>query len=293
MLNYYDSKNKKLISFDDTLVIEKKTDFNSDRDFCIDDKGFKLLEALFTKDKQIEFQDNLLVIDKAKIKTLQDKPVKINDDFENEITIKIDLLNEAYNFVSKNQTKSVLTGVYVNVLGTITATDSFKLYSYDLGESNNGVIIDSILIKEISKYSGNCIISYNENTIKCQINDDITIYGRVILGQYPKVSSILNLNDYVNHTFYAMKLKDAIEIGKLVGDNILVKFENENVKFIGENEYTKEIGTDFNITLSLEHLNIALNCIDTAFDFYYINEIKPVKFVIGGCKNIVLLPIRK
>ena len=238
----------------------------------------------------------MLVVGRAKIKTLPNRPVNVNKNFDNGVIIKIDDLKEAARYISNNQTKSVLCGVCVNQEGSIAATDSFKVYFLDNGGNfDKSVILEGNLTKEICKYSGDCHISYNENTIKATVSGAV-IYGRIIVGRYPDIRRILALSEFSKQeNFDINKLKDIIEVGKLVGDNVKVDIHDNTITFEGDNEYTSSFDGNFKVYMTLEFLNLVVNFLSDANDdysFYYIDEAKPLKFVKGN-KNIVVLPLRK
>ena len=296
MYNFYDNKNKKLISFDDNLVIEKSLDLNCTDDFCIDDKGFALLSAINDERTPIKLNDNVLVVGRAKIKTLPNRLININKDFDNEVTIKIDNLREAAKFISNNQVKSVLCGVCVNQEGSIAATDGFKVYFLDNGGNfDKSVILEGNLTKEICKYSGECQVSYNENTIRAIVNGAV-IYGKIIVGKYPDIRRIINLPEFsLKRSFDINNLKEIIEIGKLVGDSVKVYINDNTITFEGDNEYAAAFDGNFKVYMTLEFLNLIVNFLSDSnndYSFYYIDNAKPLKFVKYN-KNVVILPLVK
>ena len=297
-MNYLLKQNR-LFKFDENIIIEKPY-YANEIEVCIDESGIALFDKL-NKDKA-KVEDNLLKVGKTKIKTFEAQLPNFNYDFDLDCEFKIDLniIKEASKFTDSKGLKPVLSGVYVNNLGTITATDSFKLYHYDKGKSENGVILSKELVSEIIKYA-NCkaIIRFNKSNAQIIIIDEnhnqIVIMGRLINAQYPNVDQLVK-KDYTNLvTLNKNELKNIVEIGKLVnGDGITVYIANNEITFTGDNEYTAEFDSkNLNIYMRLDNLVNALNVLNQdEILLSHQGDKKPIMFYEKE-KTILVLPIRR
>lgn len=290
-------KNNYLYKFDENIIIEKPYYANK-IEVCIDEAGFNLFDKLDKSKAKVE--DNLLKIGKTKIKTFEKQLPNFNYNFDNGFEINLNIIKEAIKFTDSKGLKAVLSGVYVNELGTIIATDSFKLYHYDKGKSNNGVILSKELVSEIVKYAGKrALLSFNKTNAHIYILDDdgneIRISGRLINAQYPNVDQLIK-KDYNNLiALDKNKLKNIIEIGKLVGgDAITVYINNNEITFTGDNEYTCEFNSkNLNVYMKLDNLVNTLNSLSkNELLINYTENIKPLAFYEDN-KTIIVLPMRK
>lgn len=297
-MNYLLKQNR-LYKFDENIIIEKPY-YANEIEVCIDESGFALFDKL-NKDKA-KVEDNLLKVGKTKIKTFEAQLPNFNYDFDLDCEFEIDLniIKEASKFTDSKGLKPVLSGVYVNNLGTITATDSFKLYHYDKGKSEKGVILTKELVNEIIKYAGKrAVLEFNKSNAHINILDDdgedIRITGRLINAQYPNVDQLVK-KDYSNLvTLNKEELKNKVEIGKLVnGDGITVYIANNEITFTGDNEYTSEFDSkNLNIYMRLDNLVNALNVLnENNILISHQGDKKPIMFYEKE-KTILVLPIRK
>lgn len=291
-------KNNKLYKFDENIIIEKDYQANN-IEVCIDEAGFNLFDKLDKSKAKVE--DNLLKVGKTKIKTFEKQLPNFNYDFSLDCEFEIDLniLKEASKFTDVKGLKAVLSGVYINNLGTITATDSFKLYHYNKGKSEKSVILSKELLNEVIKYA-NCkaAITFNKSNAQIIINNNdeiVKITGRLINSQYPNVDSLIQ-KDYNNLIALEKdKLKNAIEIGKLVGgDDISVYINNNEITFTGDNEHTCEIDSkNLDVYMKLDNLINVINVLNkNELLVNYTGNIKPLAFYEDN-KTVIVLPMRK
>lgn len=284
-------KNNKLLKFDENIIIEKEY-YANNIEVCVDESGFALFDKL-NKDKA-KVEDNLLKVGKTKIKTFEYNLPNFNYDFteENEFEIDINIIKEASKFTDKKGLKPVLSGVYVNNLGTIIGTDSFKLYYYDKGKSDKSVILASEFVNEIVKYSNEkAKVRFNKSNVQVVfLNNKTIITGRLINAQYPNVEQILKANEQNCTTFDKETFLEIAEIGKLVNGNATVLFENNEVIFSGDNEYNQEFKCDFTFWCSLDYLLNGLSVFNENPTVFYNNHV--FKFVVGN-KTLIILGMRK
>ena len=292
-------KNNNLYKFDENIIIEKPY-YANEIEVCIDESGFALFDKL-NKDKA-KVEDNLLKVGKTKIKTFEAQLPNFNYDFSLDCEFEIDLniIKEASKFTDSKGLKPVLSGVYVNNLGTITATDSFKLYHYDKGKSEKGVILSKELVNEIIKYAGcGAMIRFNKSNAQVIIFDEnhnqIVIMGRLVNAEYPNVDNLVK-KDYSNLVaLNKEELKNKVEIGKLVnGDGITVYIADNEITFTGDNEYTSEFDSkNLNIYMRLDNLVNALNVLnENNILISHQGDKKPIMFYEKE-KTILVLPIRR
>ncbi len=292
-------KNNKLYKFDENIIIEKSYYANK-IEVCIDESGFALFDKLNKNKAKVE--DNLLKVGKTKIKTFEPQLPNFNYDFDLDCEFGIDLniIKEASKFADGKGLKPVLSGVYVNNLGTITATDSFKLYHYDKGKSEKGVILSKELVSEIIKYAGcGAMIRFNKSNAQVIIFDEnhnqVVIMGRLVNAEYPNIDNLVK-KDYSNLVaLNKEELKNKVEIGKLVnGDGITVYIANNEITFTGDNEYTSEFDSkNLNIYMRLDNLVNALNVLnENNILISHQGDKKPIMFYEKE-KTIIVLPIRR
>lgn len=286
-------KNNKLYKFDENIIIEKYY-YANNIEVCIDESGFALFDKL-DKDKA-KVEDNLLKVGKTKIKTFEYNLPNFNYNFDNEFEIDLNIIKEASKFTDSKGLKPVLSGVYVNELGTITATDSFKLYHYDKGKNENGVILSKELLNEIIKFNNfKALLKFNKSNAQVIINDEFIITGRLINAQYPNVENLVK-KDYTNLiALNKQELKNIIEIGKLVnGDDITVLINNNEITFTGDNEYNTYFDTEnLDIFMRLDNLVNAINSLNKdEILLSHLGNTKPIMFYEEN-KTILALPIRR
>lgn len=296
-MNYLLKQNR-LYKFDENIIIEKPY-YANNIEACIEESGFNLFDRLDKSKAKLE--DNLIKIGKTKIKTFETQLPNFSNDYnyDNQFMIDLNIIKEASKFTDNKGLKPILSGIYINNLGTIIATDSFKLYHYDKGKNEKSVILSKELVNEIIKYA-NCKASILFNNSNAQIiinnNDEIiTITGRLINAQYPNVDNLIK-KDFSNLvTLNKEELKNIIEIGKLVGgDTITIYLANNEVIIKGDNEYASEFDCkNLEVYMKLDSLVNAINVLNKEeILLSYSGSIKPVAFYEEN-KTIIVLPMRK
>ena len=266
-MNYYFNKNK-IVAFTKEITIEFDNPYEGiEKDFCIDENGYQLLNAI--KPKNISVGDSLILDKKTKIRLLNDRPSLFEDNFTNELFLDLDKLKQATQFAEvKNTNRPILQGIYVNGKGTIMATDSFKLYIYDCGDDDNSVVISKELAKELTKYDGYQLFRFNSNVAQVFIEEqNITITGRLYQGTYPKIRGIIPIS---GKTIKLSKeeLSNHLNIGKYItGETKVCNISNKEISiysFDSESDiYKSDIQTndeEFSFLLNYDYLKLAISC---------------------------------
>lgn len=287
-MNYLFKKNK-LYRFDNNIIVESNYQAN-DIEVCVDEIGFKLFDKL---DKtKAKVNNNLLKVGKSIIKTIEAQMPTFDEKYTSEFELDLNILKEATKFADKRNFKPILTGVYVNDLGTIIAADSFKVYQYDKGESNKYVVLAPELVSELIKISNEkCVLKFNQTSAQVILNDETKITGRLLAGQYPNVSALVKQHQKNNIDFDKEEFLKHSEIGKLCNGDITIEITENELTFKGDNEYTCEFKSSFNSYLNLEYILLALNVMNKP-TLYYNNEIKPLLFVENN-KKVLIMCMRK
>ena len=307
-MNYY-FKGDKLIAFTESLNIESANDYAQDEEFCIDENGYNLLTAI--KPKTIKKVDGQLVLDgKTKIKLLDKKPIDFDNNFDVELFADLDKLKVAAPFAEqKNTNRPILQGVYINSNGTIIASDSFKVYLYDNGESNDYVVLDKDLVKEICKYTGLQLLRYNKTIAQVFIEDlGITITGRLYQGVFPNIYALVK-QYAASNTSYVLIDKDNFEkhlsIAKFIeGNSKVCKLENQSISvydfsdesdiYVDDLKIENTSNVNFNFILNFEQLKLATSCLDGNVCLCFADQSHPA--VLKGTSNdkifTLLIPLR-
>ena len=216
--------------------------------------------------------------------------------FDNEYTssfeLDLNILKEASKFADKRNLKPTLTGVYVNDLGTIIATDSFKVYQYYKGESNKYVVLSPELVSELIKLNNdNCILQFNQTSAQVILENETKITGRLLNGQYPNVNNLIKQYETNSIDFNKQEFLKQAEIGKLCNGEITIEINDNELTFKGDNEYTCEFKSNFNTYLNLEYIMLALNVLSNP-TLYYNGENKPLLFEEDN-KKVLIMTMKK
>lgn len=305
-MNYY-FKGDKLIAFTESLNIESRNKYIQDEEFCIDENGYNLLTAI--NPKSVKKIDGQLVLDgKTKIKLLDKKPIDFDDSFDTELFIDLDKLKVAAPFAEqKNTNRPILQGVYVNSNGTIIASDSFKVYLYDNGESDDYVVLDKDLVKEICKYTGLQLFRYNKTIAQVFIEDlEITITGRLYQGVFPNIYALvkqyaasntsyvlINKNDFDKHMNIAKYIQGNSKVCKLENKTISVyDYVDESDVYV--NDLQTESNIDFNFILNFDQLKLSTSCFTNDVCLLFADQTHPVVLKEKDDDKIftLLIPLR-
>lgn len=271
-------KNNKKYKFDNNIIVEEIYEANN-IEVCLEETGFNLFDKLDKSKAKLD--ENLLKIGKTKIKTIEANLPHFIDEYYSEFEIDLKLIKEANKFVDKKGTRPALSGVYINSLGTIIATDSFKLYIYDKGNSNEYVILSQELVNELCKFSNEkALLKFNKTAAKIILDNANTIItGRLINSQYPNVFNLINVSNYTKLNFNKYDFQKIADIGKLVNGEITVLFENDEITFIGDNSYNCEFNSNIESYVMFENINLALSVYDEDnVGLFYLSKEKPLIF---------------
>lgn len=288
-------KNNKKYKFDNNIIVETQYESNNVK-VCIDEVGFKLFDQLDRANAYVE--NNLLKVGKSSIKTIEAQMPTFDEKYTSEFEVDLDALKEASKFADTRATTPILTGIYVNDLGTIIATDRFKVYSLNKGASNKYIVLSKELVDELIKYQGKAILRFNSTNAKTIINDSTIITGRLLAGQYPNVSQLLKITQgYELKNIDKQELLSKINLGKLVGGEVNIQFNQNEITFYGDNEYNSILENskleNFNLYINLDYFNITLNVLkNNNVELYYKSELAPIIFTEND-KMMLVMPMRK
>lgn len=313
--NYFKKENKgcTLYSFSmkkSTVVVCRLEDYDIENDFCIDDKTLNMIKAL-SPIKDITFGDNQIIIKgnkgRYKAKLLDSKLLMPNMSENNNVKFDIDKLKKASLHCATNQSRPYLCGVAVNNKGNIVATDSFTAFRY-IKDKDSEDKFDIIIPKDFidficTELNGEIEIKYNSNT--CMVTkDNITYVNTLINGVFPGMSSIFKIierSELIKFDYedFSDKLSIAKQVGNdIVSKLIILKFNNGNLKSLGECEFETELTSyytnDYEFNVAMDKLNIILNSLNTntkEINLYYYQPTFPL-FVLNDENELLILPLR-
>lgn len=293
-MNYLFKENR-LYKFDNNIIVETQYESNN-VNACIDETGFKLFDQLDRKNAFTE--GKLLKVGKSLIKTIEAQMPTFDEEYTSEFEVDLDALKEASKFADTRETNPILTGVYVNDLGTIIATDRFKVYSLNKGTSNKYIVLSKELVDELIKHQGKAILKFNTTNARTIINDSTIITGRLLAGNYPNVSQLLKLTQgYELKNIDKQELLSKINLGKLVGGEVNIYFNQNEITFYGDNEYNSILENskldNFNLYINLDYFNITLNVLkNNNVELYYKSELAPIIFTEND-KMMLVMPMKR
>lgn len=299
------------------IIVVDFSELEIEKDFCVDNKSLEMLKLL--SPCEIEVENNNFIIKskkgKYKSKLVENSTfVSPNLEFENQCNTNFERLKIASCFVSKSESRPILTGVHIDLNGGIEATDSFTAFRVVNNEFNKvecdldkSIVIPSQFIDYIAKnlYTEDKDITIYFNEKSCMIRTETSMFiHRLIAGKYPDLSRIFN-NIKSNKTlrFYREELKEKITISKNLGvkmsnSNICVTFENGRLIAEGENDFDCELlnlnnDNDYQFTLALEKLDVVIeNLTNTEINIGYTGALYSLLFKDRDYE-ILLQPIRK
>lgn len=273
------------------LIIYKVDDLllSDDLVLIVDDKTLNMIKALYEQSSISITTDKNVVTIKGKNATykasmLEKKSLPIINE-TNLISIKTSLksLKKASKFVSKSDTKPVLTGVFLQENGKVLATDSYKAYLYNPNdlpteEKPRQYVIPTWFIDAIQSNDDEVSIKVSPFTAIYE-NEDMTIYTNLLIGDIqfeqlfiPRTTSELRINK--------------TDISKELSIFASLAEKNAVVKFIVNNR---------NLTLStVSELNayetvIALeNGFDTR-DILTGFTLEYLQAIVGSCEDFIVI----
>lgn len=99
-------------------------------------------------------------------------------------------LARAVRVASRDETRPVLTGIEV-VDDRVTATDSYRLVTEGDDEPDaKSVIVPAVVVAEFMRHAGEGTCITSDDGVKFEA-DGVTIYGRLIDGQFPVASQLI------------------------------------------------------------------------------------------------------
>ena len=266
----------KITYFNNDVMIVYKEDFPFDIDCVIDDNGYKLLKVL-PELNTIEISGGTVLVNKkTKIAIFNaNMPDFAERETDHQVNISSVNLANAFKFIGDNLSKPILKGIFVGETGTIVATDSFKMYIYDNGESN-GIVLSPELVKALIDANSDFVLKYNDRFAYAEFESYI-VYGRLLQGNFPHVFGLFTPSGNI-YSFDYEKLKKSLEIGSLTKARV-VEINDKKITFAGEvNSYIDDTDLEIKINLSFNSLKTALSVYNFK-ELYYTTFNKPIMFV--------------
>ena len=275
------SYSAKLEDRNEVIVVELK-DCEIEKDFCIDLKSLEMVKVLYPCDITITDKSFIIKSNKGKYtgKLLSEGLFNLSTSNYNDVlSIDIDTLVKASGYVSKNDKKPILCGVRIDENGNVYATDSFRAYFYRESESlsQNGITIPTSFINLVKSLSNenNIKINYNNNILVVMFNN-IKIFGRLLDGNYPNMSKILERKN--NATLIEIdkdEICERLEIASNIGNDsdkrTIIKFTNGKIEALGNNNYEAEIkfecDSEYSTKMQFDFLDQAFKTITNDLKF--------------------------
>lgn len=274
-------KSNKQIYTDKEIIIIKP--FDSNLEFAIDDKSKPLFDELWQGTGEVN--GGVLKIGKSKIKLLDAPDLTIpTSPLTNEVELSWLQLTNAAKYVSNEQ---VLAGVFVNNLGTIIATDRYKLYTIFKGTNESGIVLPPAFIRALPQCN---MVKLKYNTVRAECEIDGVIYHTRLLNsnKYPDVSRLIDTTGYNEVKF---DIANYLAVGKLVGGDINLTIKDYTITFEGNDTYTDEYSENIVLSVPLSHLLPAYSTggIKTV---WYSGSMKPLIFDTVDGARIVVVTLR-
>lgn len=321
-INYFkkEEKGSTLYSFSKkskTMVICRLEEFEIEKDFCIEDKTLNMVKIL-SPIRGLVINDTFTIKSKKgnyKAKLVGENLLQPNLVVENFLNADVERLSIASKFVDNNSGanggKVVLTGVNVNSLGDIQATDSYFAFRYLSGKTReeNEEVKDIIIPKDFidfitKEFSGNITINFNKNT--CFISkDNITYVSRYIDGKYPNMDMIFKNKGFVEISYNLNEFEEKFNIAKQVGlseNKIATNIVLTGSKLIanGLNTYETELNNesqnfDFDICLGIDKVSAVFDNLskkEKNLTLITTGKERPV-FINDNDNEFVILPMRR
>lgn len=271
--------NKRYHQLGEIIVVEP-SEWSGDK-FCIDDKSIALLNLLTLQNAVL--QDNTLKIGKSKIKLIDGDIELPKSDLIATVHLPVDKLKRAAKFIASADSQPILNGVYINSLGTIAATDRYKLYLSGSEYDANGITLPVEFIKALT---GDYVdISYNL-TRAVAVCGDTTIYTRLYSGKYPDITPLVNLANYKEFDF--APIFTALPVGLQVGGEISLYVKDNELRFLGDNEYVLDYAEDVAFGVIASQLQL----IESNYKAHYKDSKSPLIFTTNKDEIILIVPIR-
>ncbi len=301
-MNYY-FKDNKIIAYNDYVIEETKTDEFFDTPFCLDEPTYKLFKQL--KKKKYKIENGTLIVGRSKLQLLNSTPPNFIDSYQCSFEINLTKLKEALKFTAKTAERPILYGVFVSDNGCVVASDSFKIYCYNENNvelSETGVVLTREFVSHLTKYDNSfCIMQFNNQVASIQISEDVKVTGRLIVGQYPKLQSIIYANNTKEIIFEDKDIiSKTIKLGDLLkSNNNRIVFTQNTISisnFEGQgNEIVEECKTNLEepLCLSFESYKNVISVLGNNHRTFITSVARPISFTNESNDTVcVVMPIR-
>ena len=339
----FELKKKKLIltASDNDITIQTSIESVNEEDFTVENEGSIIIQGKYILDIVRKLPDkyiNIEVIDELKILIYtENSEFNLNGISESEypnigleeskkkVNIKAGIFKSIVSqtaFASSNEeSKPVLTGINLNIVGDVlecNSTDSYRLARKVVkldreSEENYNIVVPSHNIVEFSKILGD-----DEDIVELHIFSNKILFktgnlkfeSRLINGTYPNTSNLLPDDSFLVISTKLSDFYDVIDrVSILTSDkekNIVTLETNADILIlrsssaeIGRVEEKMKISKNNNenikISFSAKYMMEALKSFSTeTVDIHFVGEIKPI--LIKSTEDVTLtqlvLPIR-
>lgn len=339
----FELKKKKLTltASDNDITIQTSIETDNEDDFSVSSEGSIIIQGKYILDivrKLPEKYINIEVIDELKILIYTDNSeFNLNGISESEypnigleeskkkVNIKAGVIKSIVTqtaFASSNEeSKPVLTGINLNIVGDIlecNSTDSYRLARKVVkldkaSEENYNIVIPSHNIVEFSK-----ILGEDDDIVELHIFSNKILFktgtlkfeSRLINGTYPNTSNLLpedsflvvstNLNDFYDvidrvSILTSDKEKNIVTL-ETNDDTLILRSSSAEIGRVEEKmKITKNNSENIKISFSAKYMMEALKSFSTeTVDIHFVGEIKPIliKSTEDDTLTQLVLPIR-
>lgn len=339
----FELKKKKLTltASDNDITIQTSIETDNEDDFSVSSEGSIIIQGKYILDivrKSPEKYINIEVIDELKILIYTDNSeFNLNGISESEypnigleeskkkVNIKAGVIKSIVTqtaFASSNEeSKPVLTGINLNIVGDIlecNSTDSYRLARKVVkldkaSEENYNIVIPSHNIVEFSK-----ILGEDDDIVELHIFSNKILFktgnlkfeSRLINGTYPNTSNLLpedsflvvstNLNDFYDvidrvSILTSDKEKNIVTL-ETNDDTLILRSSSAEIGRVEEKmKITKNNSENIKISFSAKYMMEALKSFSTeTVDIHFVGEIKPIliKSTEDDTLTQLVLPIR-
>lgn len=131
------------------------------------------------------------------------------------ITLNLDAVAEVLPAVSKDDSRPILTSVYVEN-GTYAGTDSYRLYVANTPDRTGGAfLIHRAGAEVMAKYKGIVSATVGEREVMVVLDETTTLTARLVDGSFPPFRTLLPANPQNKLTFTDQMVLDLADVMKL------------------------------------------------------------------------------
>ena len=339
----FELKKKKLTltASDNDITIQTSIESDNEDDFTVENEGSIIIQGKYILDIVRKLPDkyiNIEVIDELKILIYtENSEFNLNGISESEypnigleeskkkVNIKSNVFKSIVNqtaFASSNEeSKPVLTGINLNIVGDVlecNSTDSYRLARKIVkldkeSEENYNIVVPSHNIVEFSK-----ILGSDDEIVELHIFSNKILFktgnlkfeSRLINGTYPNTSNLLPDDSYLIisttlDSFYSVidrvsiltsdKEKNIVTL-ETNGNTLILRSSSAEIGRVEEKmPITKNNDEDIKISFSAKYMMEALKSFSTeTVDIHFVGEIKPIliKSTEDETLTQLVLPIR-